>query len=480
MRAAPPADAVERQLEWWSAPPAPATPAIYNQVGVRRFHLPGGVRPAAILVLSAGFTGGINDLDYLAAEVTAAGGGPLQVWTTERRNHLLEDTRGAEWAEAAEDPRVALGYYLAGDPPGHTPRAQAAVPFMRHWGLATALADLRAVVRRARAALTPGGKLFLGGHSLGSMLGQCYAAWAFPEGPGHREIDGLVLIDGAVGNPDWTRTIGLAQYAVDMQAVRSGEFYWDDPAKGATPRFGILAHAAALAAALPDWRGRESLVAPLVPELFRLPPGVTITNEAALGLVIDAETGPIPSFLAHVGRLEAWDIESPPASDPLSTRAAGIRVPPSSAVRASEHRPPLRWTGFREAGELTDLQRVAAALRQHDGANGSEWYASRLLNAEVDLSSNLDSRHPDTAALAQEHGLRLWHHGEESVPVFGIVTGRQTRKRERYAWYAATVATADVTIVDAPEQEHMDPLFAENDGRNRSLPALAEWLLHHC
>src|SRR5437773_167853 len=135
------------------------------------------------------------------------------------------------------------------------------------------------------------------------MLGQCYAAWEFPEGPGHQEIDGLVLVDGALGNPDWTRTTGLAQYQAGMEAIREGQFYWDVPGSGATPRIGLLAHAAALAAALPEWREQPSLVAPFVPDLLPVPPGVTVTNEAALGLVIDAETGPIDSFHAHVGRL---------------------------------------------------------------------------------------------------------------------------------------------------------------------------------
>jgi hypothetical protein len=114
---------------------------------------------------------------------------------------------------------------------------------------------------------------------------------------------------------------------------------------------------------------------------------------------------------------------------------------------------------------------------QRGGANGIEWYASRLLNAEVDLSSNLDSRDPDTAALAARHELRLWHHGEEAMPIFGVVTGSSAQKRERYQWYPATMATREVTILDASEQEHLDPLFAENDGHNRFLPALIEWLL---
>jgi pimeloyl-ACP methyl ester carboxylesterase len=454
------------QFEWWPTPPAPETPDDYNCVGVRRFRLPGEPKPEAVLVLSPGFTAGINDLDYLAGEVTAAGGGRLQVWTTERRNHRLEDARGAERAEVTGDPRVALSYYFGGEGSGYVPLAQEEVAFMRHWGLATALADLRAVVRRAREVVGPRGKVFLGGHSLGGMLGQCYAAWEFPEGPGHQEIDGLVLVDGAVGNPEWTRVTGLAQYEAGMAAIRSGEFYWDAPSNGATPRVGLLAQAAAQAAVLPEWRQEPSLVAPLVPELFHLPPGAIVTNEAALGLVIDAETGPISSFLAHVGRLAA----------PPSITDAEHRIHSRSA-RVPDAERPLRWIDFREAGELTDLQRVAHALRQYDGSNGSEWYASRMLNAEMDLSSNLDSRHPDTAALARQHALRLWHHGHETLPIFGVVTGSRPQKRERYEWYAATVATEDVTILDAPEQEHLDPLFAENDGRNRFLPALTEWLL---
>jgi pimeloyl-ACP methyl ester carboxylesterase len=470
-----------RGLEWWPAPAAPGTPPEYNLVGVRRFHLPAAGKPGAVLVLSPGFTAGINDLDYLAEELVRGCGERLQVWSTERRNHRLEDARGAELAETAGDPRLALGYYFAGDPPGHEPLAQASVPFMRHWGLATALADLRVVVRRAREVVGAQGRVLLGGHSMGGMLGQCYAAWEFPEGPGYREIDGLVLIDGAVGNPDWTRTTGLAQYEAGVAAIRDGAVYWDDPARGATPRFGMLAQVAALAAMLPEWREQPSLVAPLVPELLRLPAGVTVTNEAALGLVIDAETGPIESYLAHVGRLREgqWSV----VSGQWSVRMGETPHDPGPATHDLRRTTndceaaPLGWIGFHEAGELTDLRRVARALRQYDGANGSEWYASRLLNAEIDLSSNLDSRHPDTVELASRHGLRLWHHGSEPLPVFGWVTGGSQQKRERYQWYAATVATEEVTIMDAPEQEHLDPLFAENDGRNRCLPSLTEWLL---
>src|SRR5207244_13395136 len=60
-----------------------------------------------------GFTGGVNDLDAVAAAVTEAGSGRIEVWCIERRNNRLEDARGMELAEAAGDPRLALGYYFA-------------------------------------------------------------------------------------------------------------------------------------------------------------------------------------------------------------------------------------------------------------------------------------------------------------------------------------------------------------------------------
>ena len=126
-----------------------------------------------------------------------------------------------ERAQAAADPRLALKYYRAarlpsGDP-GASRRFSATGAAGR--GLSPSLGAGGGTRGSAgRGALRAGGgrersrrgqgKVFLGGHSLGGMLAQCYAAWEFPEGPGHREIDGLVLIDGAVGGPDWTRGTG--------------------------------------------------------------------------------------------------------------------------------------------------------------------------------------------------------------------------------------------------------------------------------
>src|SRR5205823_881490 len=119
--------------------------------------------------------------------------------------------------------------------------------------------------------------------------------------------------------------------------------------------------------------------------LLQLPEDVTLTNEALLGLALDTDSGPFATYRAAVGRLDPTPIGE----------AAG--------------RPLLGWIDYRAAGESTDLQQIAAALRLIDGVNGMEWYASRRLNGDVDLSSNLGSGHPATRDFAEQEGLRLKH-----------------------------------------------------------------------
>jgi hypothetical protein len=324
---------------------------------------------------------------------------------------------------------------------------------MRHWGLATAIADLRVVVERARRHVGPGGKVFLGGHSLGGMLAQCYAVWDFGGAPGYADLDGLVLIDGAVGGDDWTATTGRAQYEDACQALEAGSPYWAWPGRGASPQVAALAQIAAMAASLPEWRERPALIAPFLQGLLQLPEDVTLTNEALLGLAIDTESGPFASYRASVGQL-----------DP-------------TPVGAHDGRPLLGWIDFRAARRSTDLQLLARALRLIEGVNGMEWYASRRLNGDVDISSNLDSRHPGTRAFAEREGLRLRHNRAMDRPVFAAVTRSPEQALWRYTWYRASIASENFELVSIPEYEHLDPLFADHsDGGNLCLAALVPWL----
>jgi pimeloyl-ACP methyl ester carboxylesterase len=452
---------VRHPLRWIAGARSPETPPHLNRIGIRRYAPAGDGRAVrTVLLLLPGFTGGVNDLDLAATYLVATGEGRVEVWALERRTHLLEDLDGMELAEAAEDPRVALGYYSAGRPPGFVPVTQADVPWMRHWGLAVALADVRAAVRRARRAVGPAGQVLLGGHSLGGMIAQCYAAWDFRGIPGHRDLDGLVLLDGAVGGPAWTATTGLQQYHEGRAAMAAGELYWDRPERGASPRSSILAQVAAMAATMPAWREQPSLILPQMADLFPLPDGVLLTNEAALGYLVDAATGPISSYRAHAGQVDPTPI-------------ACVQDRPLLGWR-THARCPSEPTG---CAEPADLAQIGRALRQIDGTNGMEWYASRCLNAEVDLSSNLDSRDQTTGALAAAEGLRLWHNRTMALPVFGAVTRSSEQSHARYIWYRDAIAGDDFTRLELPEYEHLDPLFAQDaQGGNRCLTALAAWL----
>jgi hypothetical protein len=467
---------VRHPLEWAPAPAVPGTPPHLNRVGVRRYTCRDpALDPTTILVLMPGFTGGVNDLDDLAVTLVTAGQGRVAVWAVERRNHLLEDLGGMELAEGAENPEAALAYYLvpgarcpvpgsdkdgASLPEpgtGHrapgtffSPLSGADTPWMASWGLKVALDDARAVVHEARRAVGEQGRVLLGGHSMGGMIAQCYAAWDFDGAPGHGELDGIVLIDGAVGGPMWTSTTGMEQYHAGAAAIAAGRPFWDERGRGAAPDVAILAQVAAMAASMPAWRERPSLVAPHIAGLVPLPEPIAanaaqLTNEAFFGLMVDAETGPFPSYRANVGQLD-------PSGD---------------------------WLSHHHCGKPTELARVARALRQLDGTNGMEWYASRRLNAEIDLSSNLDSRDPATLAFATAAGLRLWHNASVRLPVFGAVARSDVQHRSRYSWYRDAIAGDDFTLLELPEYDHLDPLFAgDTEGGNRCTQALSEWLGH--
>lgn len=444
---------VAYRLDWEAAYPEPHTPDEQNRIGIRRYCHGRGGEPAAVLILMPGFTGGVNDFHHFAPSVVTACRGRVEAWALDRRNNTLEDLAGMAAAEEAADPRLALAHYF-GERGQFHPRAPASMAFMQHWGLATAVADLRVVVERARRRLGPHGRVFLGGHSLGGMLAQCYAAWDFDGEPGAAGVDGLVLIDGAVGGDAWTATTGLAQYDEARQAITSGAYYWEVPARGAAPQVGALAQIAAMAATLPEWRERPALVAPFLAGLLQVPEDVALTNEALLGLAVDSESGPFASYRASVGQLNPTPI--------------------------GEHdgRPLLGWIGHRAAGKSTDLQLLAGALRLIEGANGMEWYGSRRLNGEVDLSSNLDSRSPVTGDLAEAEGLRLWHHRTMDRPVFAAVTRSPEQALWRYTWYRDNIAATEFELLSVPEYEHLDPLFADHSrGQNRCLAALAPWLL---
>jgi len=122
------------------------------------------------------------------------------VWAVERRENLLEDQSMLDRAKAGQATAdQAFDYYLGwlrdASITSHVrliPDAE--VGFARKWGMATEIGDLRRVVLRAKRL---GGKVVVGGHSLGGTITTAYATWDFGGKPGARGLAGLVFIDGA-------------------------------------------------------------------------------------------------------------------------------------------------------------------------------------------------------------------------------------------------------------------------------------------
>jgi len=175
------------RLTWMAGDAAPGTPLRYDRVGVLAIG-PAGARN--VVVLEPGTEAGSAYFASLARWIVATSPG-WQVWSVERRENLLEDQSELNAfkrhrADAAQLYDYYLGYLKD---PAVTRHLQTIpneeVAFAKQWGMAVAVGDLRRVVRAAEAR---GGKVVLGGHSLGGSVVTAYATWDFG---GHPGADGL-------------------------------------------------------------------------------------------------------------------------------------------------------------------------------------------------------------------------------------------------------------------------------------------------
>jgi hypothetical protein len=191
------------------------------------------------------------------------------VWALDRRGEALEDTAGF-----GADPDTAYRYYFDRLPIGgrtFDPNVATARPEAARWGLAANLADLRVVIRRARAG---GRTVLLGGHSLGAATTLAYAAWDFAGRPGHRDLAGLVLIDGGQLGTFGTPTVATARR--ELARLRPSQPFEDRLGVGVPWLFGVFAQlAASYARVAPDAPSALAL-SPLLPEAFR--PSGEVTN----------------------------------------------------------------------------------------------------------------------------------------------------------------------------------------------------------
>jgi pimeloyl-ACP methyl ester carboxylesterase len=439
-----------------------------------------GPWPRAILILVPGFFGGAEDFKYVGERLVTRLPS-LQVWAVDRRNNLLENRCGMEVAQALQNPSVALGYYLGPvDLPGCPTHAdaefavsqeEAASLGMERWGLETSLHDLRLLITHARKQY-PLAKVFLGGHSLGGMTAQIYAAWRFgttPATAGWHTIDGLVLVDGGVDGPNWTPTL-IGQYQFDLSLIAGDMVYWDLTAVGATPLLGLLAEIAGMAASFAP--AAESILWAGLPAPFTWPSAVTCpTNKALLGALSDNDYQTTNTdFVLHQGVF-----------------SAPMGLCPSDTNRALVH-----WTDFNQVSppELAFTDLWAETLWRSATNNAVEWYFSIMLNADIDLASNLDSTAPiqllGGATAFELEGHRVFDATKVALPVYAFAANEC---RGRFDWYeSVSTSLSNFTLVDHSNTScpspasvpyaHLDPLFAADTGgfTNAFIATLANWL----
>lgn len=329
---------------------SPGTPVRYDKVGILKF---GSKKARNILVLNPGTSAGAAYFAPLAKSIVAKDS-KWQVWSVERRENLLEDQSVLTQAKfgKASTQRLFdyyLGYLTDKSVTNHFKSIpDSSVGYAKQWGLRTEIEDLHRVVS---AAKRKGGKVVLGGHSLGGTITTAYATWDFKGKPGARGLSGLVYIDGGSGRkPVTSRGAKIA-----LKTLKAGSPWL---AFGGIP--------APFAGLFSSGGSTLALIAPNAPSIAQgfaalpanLKPPVPVTNLGLYGYAQDNDTSPasLAAAQGHIGRLAA-----------------------SGSPR-----------GWNQAGEISPIQRFATmfsgtGLRNLDG---TAWYHPRRLTIDAGAVAN--------------------------------------------------------------------------------------------
>ena len=421
------AGAVTPKVTWMPGARAPGTPARYDKVGVLRI----GPRTARnVLVLEPGTSAGSAYFAPLARWVVARDPG-WQVWAVERRENLLEDQSVLDEAKRGTASVTKLYDYYQGflAHPAITSHIQpvpdASVPFAKRWGMAVAVSDLHRVIERARSL---GGRVVLGGHSLGGGVVTAYATWDFAGKPGADQLDGLVYIDGgSLGSAESAAAARAALHGLNAAGTSPWNAFGGIPA----PYAGIYSSVGATAA----------LIAPHAPSLgqasgllttFGLTPTVPVDNLAEFGYALNVGTSPAPLIAAQAH--------------------LGVGITASGAVRG--------WNG---AGALTPIRRYATMMSGTGvtNADGNEWYFPARLSLDVaGVGNGTPSPAQHVLGLRATLGRELPH----SLRIYGFgarLGGAEILAEIRQLARQSGIPSRQLTLIDRQSSyAHNDPAGA--------------------
>jgi hypothetical protein len=336
-------------VHWLPGVKAPGTPARYDKVGVLKV---GPSHARNVLVLEPGTEAGSAYFVPLAHWIVARTRG-WQVWSVERRENLLEDQSVLDRVKRGQArPRELFDYYLGFLKNANIRHhfrfiANSRVRFAKGWGLRVAVGDLHTVIAAARRL---GGKVVLGGHSLGGGVTTAYATWDFSGHPGADQLAGLIYIDGGSFGP--AESGDAARAALKGLSVASISPW--QTFGGITAPFAGLYNATGSTAALRYPNQRSLGQASGLLNALHLTPSVPVTNLGQYGFALNVGTS-LPGLVAaqaHLGH---------------GISAAG---------------PVHGWDGL---GALTPIRRFARMFSGTgvSNADGTEWYFPERLTLDL-------------------------------------------------------------------------------------------------
>jgi pimeloyl-ACP methyl ester carboxylesterase len=275
------------------------TPAKYNKVGILRTGSP---KAKNVLVLNPGTSASAAYFQPLAKSIVAKAKG-WQVWSVERRENLLEDHSVLDRAKAGKaGAKQLFGYYLGWLADSSISQhfrliPDAEVGYAREWGMNTEIQDLRRVVQRAEKL---GGKVVVGGHSLGGSITAAYATWDFAGKAGAKGLDGLVFIDGG-SSPTPISKDEADKALADLNAGSP----WLAFGGIAAPFAGLFNSGGSTLVKIAPNQPSQAQNFTLLPA--NLKPPVPATNAGVYGYALDTATSPaaLGAAQAHLGHLAA-------------------------------------------------------------------------------------------------------------------------------------------------------------------------------
>jgi pimeloyl-ACP methyl ester carboxylesterase len=342
-------------VTWMTGYSAPGTPAAFDKVGVIKVGSPDA---SNVLVLEPGTSAAAAYFVPLARWIVA-NAPDWQVWAVQRRETLLSDESMLNLAkEGKATPAEVFNYYLGYlKDPSITKHFQgipdSSVQFAKQWGMNVAVQDLHIVIGEAKRL---GGKVVLGGHSLGGSVVTAYATWDFGGRPGADDLAGLVYIDGGSGPAESAQQASAALSSLNAPTTSPWLSFGGIPA----PYAGIFSAAGSLAALLfpnePSLGQSSGLLPPSI-----VPP-VKVTNLGQYGYPLNVATSPpnLAAAQAHLGQGLA--------SQPL----------------------PNGYFGWNSTGALTPIQRFATMFSGYPMLNvdGTEWYFPQRLTDDTRAVGN--------------------------------------------------------------------------------------------